>query len=58
MNQLKAGGSQEFAPRSATRGPVGLTEVCVEAVLMARRTCWAPRSARALSSATNAFKAA
>jgi hypothetical protein len=31
MNQLKAGGSQEFAPRSATRGPVVLTPVCVQA---------------------------
>jgi hypothetical protein len=35
MNQLKAGSRQEFTPRSATRGPVGLTEVCVEAVLKA-----------------------
>jgi|SRR5215208_1486185 len=31
-NQLGRG-RQEFASRSATRGPVGLTEVCVEAVL-------------------------
>jgi hypothetical protein len=35
MNQLKAGVVRRFAPRSATRGPVGLTEVCVEAALEA-----------------------
>jgi hypothetical protein len=39
MNQLKAGVGRRFAPRFATRGPVGLTEVCVEAALKARRTC-------------------
>jgi hypothetical protein len=29
-------GSRRFAPRSATRGPVGLGRMCVEAALKAR----------------------
>jgi hypothetical protein len=33
MNQLKAGVVRRFDPRFVTRGPVGLTEVCVEALL-------------------------
>jgi hypothetical protein len=45
-------------PVHLSRGPVGLTEVCVEAALKARRIYWAPRSPKALSSATNVFKAA
>ena len=36
MNQLKAGGSQEVQPPGTLQGPVGLTEVCVEAALKAR----------------------
>jgi hypothetical protein len=38
-NQLEAGGSKEIRTPGAFRGPVGLTEVCVEAALKARRTC-------------------
>src|SRR5215210_2408172 len=34
-----AGAGRSSAPRSATRGPVGLTEVRVEAALKARRIC-------------------
>jgi hypothetical protein len=59
MNQLKAGGSQEVQPPGTLQGPVGLTEVCVEAALKARSNPLGPkRSSRVLSSATNAFKAA
>ena len=49
------GVGRSSAPRSATRGLVGLTELCVEAALKIRRTWLGPK---VLSSATNAFKAA
>jgi hypothetical protein len=38
-------GSRSSHPRSAARGPVGLTEVCVEAVLEARSNLLGPTSA-------------
>src|ERR671912_870811 len=43
MNQLKAGGSQEVQPPGTLQGPVGLTEVCVEAALKARSNPLGPK---------------
>jgi hypothetical protein len=58
IDPLKAGGSQEFAPRSATRGPVGLHSMRVQPILKPRSTLLGPTSPSTCSSATKAFEAA
>jgi hypothetical protein len=36
MNQLEAGVVRRFDPRSAARGPVGLSKMCVQAISRTR----------------------